>query len=320
LINFIKTLQHKAHTPKLKFDIIVGNGSQDLITKCIEMLIENDNVLLIEEPTYVGVLAFLKPLRKNIKSVKTDQEGIVIENLKEILKSTKVKCLYTVPNGGNPTGVTQSLQRKSQVYNLCKEYGVLILEDDPYYYLQYEDKIESYLSMDTVGIVIRFDSFSKCVSAGLRMGFMTAHPLFVERIELHKQVTDLHSSGASMMILWKTLELLSYEGFLQNCIKVSLFYKERGTVFCNLVDKYLAGKVEYVRPKCGMFVWLKLLGIKDSFSFVENECRDALVLLLPGKVFYWDDDQVTNYCRVSFSVASDAEMETGIKRLAELLK
>lgn len=107
-----------------------------------------------------------------------DSHGVVPARLREQLDNwpsdkRKPKMLYTVPVGGNPTGVSQTLERKKEIYQIAQEHNLLILEDDPYYYLQYGDKIPSYLSMDVDGRVLRFDSMSKILSSGLRVGWAT---------------------------------------------------------------------------------------------------------------------------------------------------
>ena len=98
--------------------------------------------------------------------------------------------LYTVPVGGNPTGVSQTLERKKEIYEIARQHNLLILEDDPYYYLQFGEKIPSYLSMDVDGRVLRFDSMSKILSSGLRVGWATGP---VELINVMNLVTQVSS-------------------------------------------------------------------------------------------------------------------------------
>jgi kynurenine/2-aminoadipate aminotransferase len=119
----------------------VGIGSQDLIAKAFEMVIEPGSNILVENPTYTGIVSFLQTQPCNMISVDTDQQGIVPESLKSILQgwedvSTRPKVLYTIPTGSNPTGATVSLERKKAIYSICQEYDILIFEDDQYFWLQ----------------------------------------------------------------------------------------------------------------------------------------------------------------------------------------
>ena len=124
---------------------------------------------------------------------------MIPESLKKVLsqwtpgeESTNIpKFLYINPTGANPTGTVLPLERRREIYHLCCEYNLLLLEDDPYYYLQFEEKElrpPSFLSMDTEARVVRFDSFSKILSSGIRLGFVTGPKPIIDRIVLHMQV------------------------------------------------------------------------------------------------------------------------------------
>ena len=119
----------------------IGVGSQDLIAKAFEMVIEPGCNIMLENPSYTGIVSFLHTQPCNLVSVSTDTEGIMPESLESILKNwedvaTRPKVLYTIPTGSNPTGVTVSLERKKAIYKICQEYDILIMEDDPYNFLQ----------------------------------------------------------------------------------------------------------------------------------------------------------------------------------------
>lgn len=101
----------------------------------------------------------------------------------------KPKFIYVNPTGANPTGVVLPESRRREIYEVATEHDMLILEDDPYYFLHFGGtRPPSFLSMDTEGRVIRFDSFSKVLSSGLRLGFVTGPAPLIERINLHMQV------------------------------------------------------------------------------------------------------------------------------------
>lgn len=190
------------------------------------MLISPGDNVLFESPGYVGVIAFLRhqpcnlvgndlslPLFVHVKmrlcsllilyswslslDVNLDSNGIVPSKLREQLDNwpadkRKPKLLYTVPVGGNPTGVSQTLERKKEIYDIARQHDLLILEDDPYFYLQFGDKIPSYFSMDVDGRVLRFDSMSKILSSGLRVGWATGP---VELINVMNLVTQVSFSS-----------------------------------------------------------------------------------------------------------------------------
>ncbi|KAJ3585679.1 hypothetical protein NHX12_014398, partial [Muraenolepis orangiensis] len=207
LVTWMKSLQRSLHNPpsagyspeRGQMDLCVTTGSQEGICKVFEMLVSPGDNVLMETPTYSGTLAAIHPLGCNLISVTSDQHGMVPAALKEALSrwdpsevhrpgSTAPRVLYTIPIGGNPTGVSITAQRKKEVYELARRYDMLIIEDDPYFYVQF-DKLwmPSYLSMDVDGRVIRLDSLSKIVSSGLRIGFVTGPKPLVDKLVLHIQ-------------------------------------------------------------------------------------------------------------------------------------
>lgn len=199
LVNWLETLMMDVHSPpmdKSNFQICIGNGSQDVLTKAFEMLIDEGDNMLIESPAYVGSLAFLKPLNPKFVEVDTDGDGLNPEALANILDNwpvdqKKPKVLYTVPIAGNPTGTSTTLERKQKIYDIARKHDLIILEDDPYYFLQFGEPVPSYFSMDVDGRVLRFDSLSKIISSGVRIGWVTGPKPLVEKIVLHGQVSKL---------------------------------------------------------------------------------------------------------------------------------
>ncbi|KAJ3395108.1 hypothetical protein HDU92_006193 [Lobulomyces angularis] len=332
LVKILNDIQTAEHNPPYKdFDIIVGGGSQDVLTKAFEMLLSRDSTLLLEAPTYVGSLAFLKALGCNFEELTCDKDGLIPENFERVLKNWDhnkkdfPKVLYTVPCGGNPTGASTTFERKKKIYEICSKYDILILEDDPYYYLQFNEKrTPSYISFDKEQRVLRFDSFSKILSSGMRVGWATGPKPLIERLTLHGQASSLHTSNISQTFVLKILEHWNgFEGFNNHCKEVTKFYEKRRDVFFKLCEKHLKGNeggdvASYDLPTAGMFFWIKLLGVEDSMELIKSKAVEKKVLLVPGFEFF-ANPRVTSYCRSSFSIASEEEMELALKRLAEIV-
>lgn len=298
LLDILRDIQKTIHKAPVDFDIVVGNGSQDLITKvyriidkAFEMLLEPGDTMLIESPTYVGILAFLRPYNVKFQEINGNSEGLDPKHLAEVLDNwpadkSKPKVLYTVPVAGNPTGISTSLGSKQSIYSIAQKHNLIIMEDDPYYYLQFGDLVPSYLSMDTDGRVLRFDSFSKIISGGARLGFCTGPKELIDRIVLHLQATSLHVSGLSQMFIYKILANWGVQGFQTHTKQVAEFYKQRKDFFISCLTKYLTGLAEWQEPNAGMFVWIKLLGVNDSFELITTKAREAKIILVPGQVYY----------------------------------
>ncbi|KAG2466261.1 AADAT protein, partial [Polypterus senegalus] len=238
LLSWVKNLQKSLHKPPNanngEMEMCITTGSQEGMSKArfqddvFEMLISPGDNVLLDAPTYSGTLTALRPLGCNIINVASDQYGMIPESLRDVLSkwnkedvkncnSTIPKCLYCIPNGGNPTGTSLTEDRKYKIYQLAREYDLLIIEDDPYYFLQFQKPwAPSFLSMDVDGRVIRLDSFSKILSSGLRIGFITGPKPLIDRVVLHIQTSTMHTSTFTQLMVSQLLNKWGQEGFLKH--------------------------------------------------------------------------------------------------------
>ncbi|KAF9579185.1 hypothetical protein BGW38_004652 [Lunasporangiospora selenospora] len=328
LVNWLKDLQNLQHEPaRSDFAVTIGTGSQDLVTKALQMLISDGDNVLFESPGYVGVIAFLRHQPCNLIDVQLDAHGVIPSKLREQLEQwpadkRKPKILYTVPVGGNPTGVSQTIERKREIYEIARQHDLLILEDDPYFYLQYGDKTQSYFSMDVDGRVLRFDSMSKILSSGLRVGWATGPFELIETMNMMTMTSNLQPSSVSQAIVYTLVNSWGHKGFLDHTLKVAAFYKEKCQQFSYFARKHLTGLADWVEPDAGMFVWFYLKNIKDSSEMVMTKAVEKKVLLVPGIEFFCDQEASgpSSCVRASFSNVTEQEMDLGLERLASLLK
>jgi len=309
------------------YSLLVTSGSQDGLTKAFEMLIDvgEGDAVLVERPLYTGVSSALGPLLCDLIEVPIDGDGIIPEELEKVLiknvkqKKKKIKFLYTVPTGQNPSGATIPTERKKIIYELACKYDFLILEDDPYYYLAFDGGLpQSFLSLDTQCRVIRFDSLSKVLSSGMRIGWCTAPHELAERMNFHLQTAALHASSFSQVVAYELFRIWGIDGLDQHTAQVQALYRNRRDVFIKAVDRHLKGLVEYTVPKAGMFLWMKLNGVNDTKAIIDR-IRDNLILLVPGQAFS-PNGTPSSYVRASFSVVSEENMDIAMERLAKLLR
>lgn len=335
LLGFLKKLQKSLHNPpnftwkaeKGGIDICVTPGSQDGLLKSFEMLVSPGDNVIVDSPTYAAALTALRPLGCRLLAVETDQHGTIPSSLRSVLSQCETsrgsfpKFMYTIPNGVNPTGATLTLDRKQEIYSIARKYDLLILEDDPYYFLQFNSpRIPSFLSLDEDGRVLRFDSFSKILSSGLRVGFVTGPGPLVERIVMHLMVSSMHSSTIAQMMVSEILNKWDIEGFESHVKQVARFYCNQKDLMMSAAKKWLKGLAEWNEPQAGMFLWLKLKGISDTKQLIEEKAQKKEVLLVPGYTFMPDQSKPCSFVRASFSLASEQQMNTGFQRLAELIK
>ncbi|KAL7875705.1 hypothetical protein AOLI_G00106680 [Acnodon oligacanthus] len=337
LISWMKELQKRLHDPPTvsfspesgRMEMCVTTGSQEGLCKVFEMLVNPGDTVLLDAPTYSGTLAALQPLGCNIVNVPSDQYGMIPDGLRDILAqwdshkpdSTTPKVLYTIPNGANPTGASMTLERKQKVYELARKYEFLIIEDDPYYFLQFQKPwAPTFLSIDVDGRVIRTDSFSKILSSGLRIGFVTGPKPLVDRIVLHIQASTMHTSTFTQLMVSQLLHSWGQEGFLKHIDEVVEFYRAQRNAMLSSADKWLKDLAEWHAPTAGMFLWIKLKGIKDTQQLIMEKALEKEVLLVPGGVFNIHSSEPCPYVRAAFSLSTPQQIDEAFKRLSALIK
>jgi kynurenine/2-aminoadipate aminotransferase len=314
--------------------ILVTTGSQDALTKAFEMVLEEEDALLLEEFTYSGSLAFLKPWGCRLVPVPTDAHGIVPSALRARLDAwdpcidgRKPKVLYTIPTGSNPTGASLDLARRRELYAVCHAHDLLVLEDNPYFHLQLSEPwLPSLHSMDEDGRVLRFDSLSKVLSSGLRLGMVAGPKELVDRLVLHMQATSLHTSGVSQALTARLFDhwATTHEGGLCSAFEahtrdIQAFYRAQRDAFSRLAHQHLAGLAEWRAPDAGMFFWIKILGVEGSARFAQRLIEEQGVLVVAG--LHFSPSGTDNpYVRCSFSTASEQQMDDALARMAVLLR
>lgn len=336
LKSWLESLHKNYHDPPLlkqgNFDLSVTAGSQNGLAIAFAMLLSPGDNMLVDDPLYSGTLALLKPLPVNLLSVETDGCGLNPNSLLKALSRWKPedaknpasdipKVLYTIPNCGNPTGGSASYDRKKEIYEIAQRYDLVIIEDDPYYFLQFnEDMVPSYQALDVDGRVIRCDSMSKILSSGMRLGWISGAKVFIDRIVLDLQASILHNSTMTQILALRLLEHWKLEGFEKHIRSVQKFYKSQCDVAISSANKWLTGIAEWNVPNGGMFLWVRIPEIANTKEMIKKRALEKEVILIPGEAFSVQDGIPSSYCRISYSLSTPEEIEEGIRRLSELIR
>lgn len=297
--------------------LIVSGATQvmDLTTK---VLCNEGDVVICEEPSFIGSLNCFRSYGCKLKGVPVEADGMDVDALEEALKTTpNAKFIYTIPNFQNPSGATMSLEKRKRVYALAKEYGVIILEDNPYGYLRVSgEPVPTIKSMDEDGIVIYAGSFSKILAPGLRVAFCIAPQQIIAKMTVGKQAADVHTACLNQMIVDEWFKKYDVSAHIS---KIQKIYKKKLDLMCDCIDKELGDFVEYVRPEGGLFIWCKLPDDVDMLEFV-NKAVKKKVAVVPGNAFLMDDKGTTQYIRLNFSTPTDEGIVNGVKALGEVAK
>jgi len=316
----------------------VGSGSQDVLYKAFHVLVNDGDPILIESPVYAGVIPIFQSLHCELIEIPTDADGVSADALRQIMNTwpaskPKPKVFYTVPYGCNPTGMTASLERREEVLRIARAHNIIILEDDPYYYLYFgaRSRPPSYFALEAqlggvVGNVLRFDSFSKILSAGIRLGMVSGPEPIIRAIDMHTMTSNLQVSSLTQAIIHTLLTSWGYDGFKRHTERVSELYRARRDIFENAMKKHLGDLADWITPEAGMFFWFKLrlpssenAEDGDSEALVRTKAFENGVLALPGTIFL-PNGKKTAYVRASFSLLEEDQVNEALRRLAEVLR
>ena len=297
--------------------IIVTGGQQGIELTCKVMCNEGD-VVLCEDPSFIGALNAFRSLGARLVGVPLDGDGINLAALEEALKNNpRARFLYTIPTFQNPAGITTSLEKRRAVLELAKKYDILILEDNPYGDLRFTgEDVATYKSMDTEGRVLYCGSFSKVLSAGMRIGFLCANKELISKIVVAKQVEDVHTNVLFQMICAKYIEQCDLEAHIAEIRKL---YRHKAGLMLSALEKYMPPEVSFTRPEGGIFLWCSLPEGLSLGEFVKR-AGEKNVFVVPGTAFSPDPDAPNRSFRLNYSMPSDEEIERGIKILADIAK
>ncbi len=297
--------------------IITSGGQQGLELACKVMCDEGD-VVISEDPSFIGALNAFRSCGARVVGVKTEEDGIVIEELEAALKlNPRAKLLYMIPTFHNPMGITTSAEKRSAVYALAKKYGVLILEDNPYGELRFSGRdVPTIKSIDEEGIVIYCGSYSKVLSSGMRLGFLCAPAEVMSKIVVAKQVEDVHTNILSQMICES---FVTSDQYLPHLEKIRALYRRKCALMLDAMDKNFPDDVKYTRPEGGLFLWCTLPSGFVLDEFVQTALKNE-VAVVPGTAFNCDTTAASDSFRLNYSTPSDEQITRGIEILGRLLK
>ena len=239
-------------------------------------------------------------------------------NLEQALKENpKAKLIYTIPTFHNPAGITMGLERRKEIYRLAKKYGVLILEDNPYGELRFAgEEIPTIKSMDEDGIVIYCGSFSKVLSAGMRLGFVCAPAAVVSKMVVAKQVEDVHSNAFFQIVVDHYIRECDFDAHIAD---IRALYRRKSGLMLFELEKIADSGLKFTRPEGGLFVWCTLPDGVLLDDFVK-EAMSRKLAVVPGTAFNCDVSAPSDSFRITYSTPSEEQIVRGVRIIGESLK
>lgn len=276
--------------------LLVTTGSMQGFDLLLKTLINPGDVILTESPVFLGALQAMNAYEANIINVASDDLGIDINHLEEMMKTHHPKLLYIIPTFQNPTGISLSANRRKAVAFLASKYRVVVAEDDPYRALRYRgDHLPPIKSFDTDDWVVLLGSFSKLISPGLRVGFMTGNADLIRRCCVCKQSTDVHTPILNQAIV---NDFLQKKRLSQHLDKILPQYAQRMETMLDRISS-IKNISSYTKPDGGLFIFASLTEGLDANVLFKTAINRGLSFV-PGQFFYVDGGHL-NTLRLNFS-------------------
>lgn len=294
--------------------VVVTGGQQGIELACKALCNEGDAVIC-ENPTFVGGLNAFRSNGVRTVGVPLEADGIDTDALEETVRNTPdAKMIYLIPTFQNPSGITMSAEKRKKVYAIAKKFGIIILEDNPYGELRFAgEDIAPIKRMDEDGIVIYCSSFSKILSAGMRLGYVIAPDAIVQKMVVAKQSEDVHTNIFAQLLCWHYMTEYDMDAHVAGIRKL---YAAKCALMLDSLDKSLPDGYTFTRPEGGLFVWLTLPDGVDMNAYVKAAI-DRGVAVVPGTTFNCDVNAPSSSVRLNYSTPSDEQIVRGCELLGE---
>jgi 2-aminoadipate transaminase len=296
--------------------ILITNGSQQAVELVFRTLIDRDDPVVVEEPTYTGALSVLSSLGARLVGVPVDEEGIRPDLLAIALERHRPRVLYVQPTFHNPTTRVMGEARRLEVLSLAARYGCALVEDDWASDLRLEgNELPTLHALDAGRRVVYLSTFSKKLMPGIRVGWVAAPPAVLERLIALKQIAD---HGSSPLLQAALHEFLADGGLAEHLERVLPAYRERRDIMLGAMRRHFPDGVVWTRPEGGLFLWVTLPpGIDSTDLFVA--ARDRQVMISRGELFH-SDGSGSDTLRLTYASVRPAQIETGVAVLGELVR
>ena len=304
--------------------MIVTTGSQQALDLIGKTMINPGDKVIVEGPTFLATIQCFRLYGAEVISAPVDSEGVQPDALEKLIVEHQPKLVYLSPTFGNPSGATLTLERRKKVLELAVKHQVLLVEDDPYGDLYFGDAPPPSLLALSPSVpgsrewLAHCGSLSKVLCPGLRIGWLIGHPDLLARATMCKQFSDAHTSTYAQATAAQYLQ----SGVMpQTLARVRSVYAERAKAMGDALRSELGDAVEFVQPKGGLFMWVKLTGARGQESNANELAKRAIaegVAFVPGAPFFSQNPDVSTL-RLSFATADVDKIREGIARLKKAL-
>lgn len=300
-------------------NFLLTNGSSHALSLAISMFVDIGDPVICEAPTFSGTLVGLRRHGAELHGVPMDDDGIVVEAVREkleLLKAQNRRCklIYTIPTFQNPAGSTATLERRKALLDLAREYETLILEDDAYGDLRFEGEfVPTLYSLDDSGTVIRSGTFSKILGAGMRLGWLLAPTEMIPTLQGF-------NFGGGVAPFTSRVATYYMRDHMPNHVKVliDVYRNKRDAMLQGLQETLEGTDAEFNKPAGGFFIWVKLPTGTDREK-LGRLAREAGVGVVPGTSFM-PNGGGEEFIRLAYSYESEERCHAGARHLGAAIR
>ncbi len=299
-------------------EILITSGAQQVMDLLTKTLLNEGDTVLCEAPSFIGSLNTFRSYRAKLRGIPMEEDGVDLAELERALESEKnIKYFYTIPNFQNPSGITMSLAKRKKAYELCRDHGVLILEDNPYGDLRFAgEDLPSIKSFDQEGVVMYAGSFSKVVSPGMRVGYAIGPKEVVQKMVVCKQGEDVHSNIWAQIVCHRFMTEFDYEAHVE---RLRAIYRRKSGILVEAMERHFSPLITWSHFEGGLFAWCTLPEGMDMLDFVKR-AAERKACVVPGTAFLTDESEPCRSFRINFSTPTDEQLAEGVKILGEVAR
>ncbi len=295
--------------------VLPVTGSTQAMDLLCKALINPGDVILVENPSFLGNLQCMKLYEARLIPVNSDENGLLPDHLEKMIREYHPKMLYTIPTFQNPTGLTLSLERRKRVAELASRFGMVVAEDDPYRDLRYTgEELPTIKSFDKEGWVVYLGSFSKTISPGLRVGYMAGDPGILRKCTIGKQSSDVHTANLNQAIVDQYLRRNLLPGHIR---EICAGYRLQLEAMLNDLGSF-PEDIRFTTPQGGLFIWVELPSSVNALNLLQKAIEKK-VAYVPGTHFYTDGGH-ENTLRLNFSNSTMDQIHQGMDILRDLVR
>ncbi|WP_130929259.1 PLP-dependent aminotransferase family protein [Pseudomonas sp. Sample_20] len=297
--------------------VLVVSGSQQTLDLAAKLYLDKGTEILLEAPTYLAALQIFQLFGADCLTVPQEADGPNLAQLRKRLEQHRPAFIYLIPTFQNPSAVRYSEAKRAAVAALLDEFGVTLIEDEPYRELTFDGG-----SAKPIAARLRKASWiytgtvSKTLLPGLRVGYLIASPdLFPHLLKL-KQSADLHTNRIGQ---WQALQWIGSQKYQQHLSELRDFYRQRRDAFQLALEMHFTDLAEWNMPQGGLFFWLTLKRPLDTRTLLDEALAND-VAFMPGEPFFPEPDKHHGHLRLNFSHIDPARLDEGLKRLAAVVR